>query len=62
MFDHLRKTDLSYFAHMKQALKYSMRLQQCAIKVFIHAFLPDKYTNDASSEICRLHEEMHSET
>jgi hypothetical protein len=61
MFDHLKETGLSYFAHMQQALSYCARLQMCVIKVFIHSFLPDMYTNDASNEICKLHKEMHGE-
>ena len=61
MSDHLRETELSYFAHMKQALSYYARLQTCAIKVFMHAFLPDTFVKDASGEICRLHKEMHGE-
>jgi len=61
MFDHLRETGLPYFAHMRQALSYFGRLQICAIKVFIHSFLPNMFTKDASNEICRLYKEMHGE-
>ena len=61
MFDHLKETGLSYFAHMQQAVSYSARLQLCATKVLAHAFLPFLFTKDASDEICRLHKEMHSE-
>ena len=61
MFDHLKETGLSYFAHMKQAVGYSARLQACAIKVLAHALLPDVYTKDASDEISKLHKEMHGE-
>jgi len=61
MFDHLRETDLSYFAHMQLAVSYSARLQVCAAKVLAHAFLPFLFTKDASDEICRLHKEMHGE-
>ena len=61
MFDHLRETGLSYFAHMQQAVSYSARLQVCAVKVLTHAFLPFLFTKDASNEICRLHKEMHGE-
>ena len=59
MFKHLQETGLSYFAHMHQALRYFVCIQLCAIKVLIHAVLPDIYTKDASNEICRLHKEMH---
>ena len=59
MFDHLKETGLSYFAHMQQAIRYFARLQICAIKVFVHSFLPDLFTKDASDEICKLHKEMH---
>ena len=62
MFDHLRETGLTYFAHMKQALGYFVRLQGCAIKVLSHAFWPSLFTKDASNEICKLHKEMHGET
>ena len=62
MFDHLRETGLSYFAHMKQALGYFVRLKACAIKVLTHAFWPSLFTKDASNEICKLHKEMHGET
>jgi len=61
MFDHLKETNLSYIAHMRQALSYFACIQLCAIKVFIHAFVPSLYTKDASDEICRLHKEMHGE-
>ena len=61
MFDHLKDTGLSYFAHMKQALGYFWRFQLCASKVFVHAIWPDLFTKDASKEICRLHKEMHGE-
>ena len=61
MFEHLRETGLSYRAHMRQALGYYGCLQMCAIKVFVHAFLPPVFTKDASNEICRLHKEMHGE-
>ena len=61
MFDHLKETGLSYFAHMRQALGYFACLQLCAIKVLAHAFLPFLFTKDASDEICRLHKEMHGE-
>ncbi len=61
MFDHLKGTGLSYFAHMKQALGYFWRIQSCASKVFVHAIWPDLFTKDASNEICKLHKEMCSE-
>lgn len=61
MFDHLEETSLSYFAHMKQALGYFFRLQGCAIKVFVHAFLPDTFTKDASDEIRKLYKEITDE-
>ena len=61
MFDHLRETDQTYMAHMRQALHYTARLQLCAIKVFAHAWLPNMFTKDASNEISRLYKEMHSE-
>ena len=62
MFEHLKETGLSYRAHMKQALNYYGCLQVCAIKVFVHAFVPSIFTKDASNEICRLHKEMHGDT
>ena len=61
MFKHLQETGLSYFSHMRQALRYFSRLQLCAIKVFAHAIWPDLFMKDASDEICRLHKEMHGE-
>jgi len=61
MFDHLKETGLPYLTHMKQAIGYFVRLQVCAIKVFVHAIWLDLFTKDASSEICRLHKEMHGE-
>jgi len=61
MFKHLRDTGLTYMAHMRQALGFCGRLQMCAIKVFVHSFLPDTFTKDASDEISRLHKEMNSE-
>ena len=61
MFKHLQETNLSYMSHMRQALRYSGRLLMCTIKVFVHAFVPNMYTKDASDEICRLHKEMHHE-
>jgi len=61
MFDHLKETGLSYFAHMKLALGYFGRLQLCAIKVFVHTVFQDIFTQDASDEISRLHKEMHGE-
>ena len=61
MFKHLRDTGLSYMAHMRQALGYYGRLQMCAMKVLLHAFIPDVYTKDASDEVCKLHKEMHGE-
>ena len=62
MFDHLKETKLSYCLHMKQALGYYGRIQIAAAKVFVHAFCPSMFINDASDEICRLHEEMHGDT
>ena len=61
MFDHLKKTDLSYCAHMKQALGYSRRLQICVVKLLLHAIVPNLYTSDVSSEINNLNKEMHRE-
>lgn len=61
MFKHLRETGLTYLAHQKRALHYSVRLQKCAIKVFIHSVWPDLYPRDASDEISRLHKEIHGE-
>jgi len=61
MFSHLKENSISYFGHMKLAMKYFTCLQVCAIKILIHAFLPDIFTNDASNEICRLHKEMQGE-
>lgn len=61
MFDHLKETGLSYFMHMQQALGYFVRLQICAIKVFVHAFLPDMFTKCTSDEIRRLYKEIHGE-
>ncbi len=61
MFKHLQETGLTYLAHMRQALRYSGRLQLCAIKVFAHAFLPDIFTKDASNEINKLHKEINNE-
>lgn len=61
MFKHLHETDLTYIAHMRQALGYFGCIQLCAIKVLVHAVVPDLFTKDASDEICRLHKEMHGE-
>ena len=59
MFEHLQKSGLSYRLHLKQALRFYGRIQLAAAKVFVHAFWPDIFVQDASDEICRLHKEMH---
>ena len=61
MSKHLRETNLTYAAHMRQALGYFACFQLCAIKVLVHAVVPDLFTKDASNEICRLYKEMHGE-
>ena len=61
MFKHLQDTGLTYMAHQRQALRYYVRIQRCAIKVFVHSILPDIFTKDASDEISRLHKEMNRE-
>ena len=58
MFDHLKEINLSYCAHMKQAMVYYAHLQICATKLLIHAVIPDAFPSDVSSRLQKLNEEM----
>jgi hypothetical protein len=56
MFKHCKEENLSYFEHMKQALKYYVIIQKSAIAVLIHALFPCFFTKYASDEIKNLSE------
>lgn len=51
-FNHLKKTNESYFQHFKNSIYISFCLFKASGYALIHAFYPDWFQSDASS-ICR---------
>lgn len=51
-FNHLQKTNETYFQHLKHSLWISFSLLKASGYAFIHAFYPDWFQSDASF-ICR---------
>ncbi len=43
--EHLKEVNMGYFEHMGWALK-------TALFLFVHAFIPGKYTHTASQRLC----------
>ena len=52
MFRHLKDENLSYFEHMKRAMKISLKLFFASFFCFIHSFFPFLFTRSASN-ICK---------
>ena len=55
---HPHKVGETYFQHMWNALKYSIRLEILALYVFIHAIFPFWNEFTASDEIEKLNKEL----
>ena len=52
MFKHLNEENLSYFNHMKRAMRISFKLLFASILCFIHSIFPFIFTKSAS-KICK---------
>ncbi len=48
---HLREINQSYFFHMNNALTYSFLSLKASTCFFIHAFIPDAFKDNGSSNI-----------
>tara|TARA_B100000214_G_scaffold328412_1_gene267538 strand:+ start:474 stop:677 length:204 start_codon:yes stop_codon:yes gene_type:complete len=57
-FNHLNDADMSYGAHLRQAMRYYVLAQRAALCLFLHALWPDIYTDTASSIINDLSKEF----
>jgi len=55
---HLRDNDITYFNHMKRAVKWSASLAITSVALSIHAFLPFVFTKTASSAVNKINKEM----
>jgi len=51
-FNHLEKTNETYFQHLKHSLWISFNLLKASGYAFIHAIYPDWFQSDASN-LCR---------
>lgn len=55
---HIAYGKKAYFAHLLDALRYSLILAGTAAIVFVHAFVPFFLVNVGSLSVKRLHNEM----
>ena len=55
---HLRDNDITYFGHMKRAVKWSARLVSASACLSIHALFPFVFTHTASESISKINKEM----
>ena len=42
---HLDEIEMSYSYHVRRALRFSFYCALCSVKTFIHAFIPDLFSN-----------------
>ena len=50
-FNHLNDKNCSYFEHFKHAMYYSLVSLKASFYFFIHAFIPDLFTESGSTTI-----------
>lgn len=53
-FKHLEENNQSYLEHFKDSMSYSFTSLKCSGYFFIHAFFPDIFTDNGSSNIENL--------
>ena len=57
-YKHLIAINQTYSQHFINAISYSFLSQKASVLFFIHAILPDTFTDDGSRTIKSLHEQM----
>jgi hypothetical protein len=53
---HLGEVEMSYFKHVRRALRFSYYCFYCGIRTLIHAFIPDVFTDTSIEMDCYLEE------
>ena len=56
--NHLKKQNMGYWQHFKQAIKYSNQAFYASVMLLIHAFYPDWFQYTGSNIIHKLHHDM----
>jgi hypothetical protein len=57
-FNHLKKQNMTYLSHMRQAFYLGYRLCASGVKVIVHGIFPDVYETAATETINELHKEI----
>ena len=60
LFNHLNNKNCTYFEHFKHAMYYSYTSFKASFYFFVHAFLPDFFTESGSITINRLNNTISS--
>ena len=62
IISHLRDNDITYFDHMKRAVKWSATLTITGISLSVHAIFPFIFTHTASVSVGKINKEMNGNT
>jgi hypothetical protein len=58
MFKHPSKVCMTYFEHFKLSMGFSITFASASVQAFIHAIIPDVYTESTTNTINKVQEKI----
>lgn len=54
MSDHLEQTQMTYWQHWRFAMCYARCCMVCAVRLFLHAWMPQLHQTAGRDLVCRM--------